>query len=121
MSKHDVQVIKPPSTLAAKAKKDAGGSIAERLDRAEATIAEFGKDFPKWGLEEIEKIESALATGRQDPKDFTESRQDANARDIDIIAAHVDGLRVVLVQKIRGDGGKVGRQIVAGLLQLTQK
>ena len=157
MDKPEFQVIKPPNTLAVKASKVTGSSIADKLDQAEAKIAEFGKDFPKWGLDEIEKIESALAAVRQLPenqdeligniygqamdltsqaggfgftliteignslKNFTESRQDASAREIDIIAAHVDALRVVLVQNIRGDGGKVGRQIVSGLLQLTQK
>ena len=52
-------------------------------------------------------------------KRFTKNQQSASDRDVDIIAAHIDALRTVLTQNIRGDGGEVGQQIVAGLLKLT--
>ncbi len=52
-------------------------------------------------------------------KKFTESRYEANPRDVEIIAAHVDAMRVVMVQDIKGDGGDVGQAIVAGLNKLT--
>ena len=52
-------------------------------------------------------------------KKFTESRNDANPRDVEIIAAHVSAMRVVMVQDIKGDGGNVGRAIVDGLYKLT--
>ena len=52
-------------------------------------------------------------------KKFTESRNEANPRDVEIIAAHVDAMRVVMVQDIKGDGGDVGQAIVAGLNKLT--
>ena len=52
-------------------------------------------------------------------KKFTDSRREANPRDVEIIAAHVDAMRVVMVEDIRGDGGDVGRAIVDGLYKLT--
>lgn len=52
-------------------------------------------------------------------KKFTESRNEANPRDVEIIAAHVAAMRVVMVQDIKGDGGKVGQAIVDGLYKLT--
>ena len=52
-------------------------------------------------------------------KIFTENRSEANPRDVEIIAAHVDAMRVVMVDDIKGDGGEVGRAIVDGLYKLT--
>ncbi len=54
-------------------------------------------------------------------KKFTESRKDASPRDVEIIAAHVNAMRVVMVEDIKGDGGSVGRAIVDGLHKLTAK
>ncbi len=52
-------------------------------------------------------------------KQFTESLSEANPRDVEIIAAHVDAMRKVIVRNIKGDGGDVGRAIVDGLYKLT--
>ncbi len=52
-------------------------------------------------------------------KQFTDSRSEANPRDVEIIAAHVDAMRRVMVDNIKGDGGDVGRAIVDGLYKLT--
>jgi chemotaxis protein histidine kinase CheA len=54
-------------------------------------------------------------------KKFTEDLQQVSARDIDIITAHVNAMKVVIAQDIKGDGGKVGAEIVAGLARLTGK
>lgn len=54
-------------------------------------------------------------------KKFTESRTEASPRDVEIIAAHVNAMRVVMVDDIKGDGGEVGRAIVQGLYKLTAK
>ncbi len=54
-------------------------------------------------------------------KQFTDSRSEANPRDVEIIAAHVDAMRRVMVDNIKGDGGDVGRAIVDGLYKLTTK
>ncbi len=52
-------------------------------------------------------------------KNFTGLRKRADPRDVDIIAAHVDAMKVVLTNNIRGDGGEIGIAIVAGLRELT--
>ncbi len=52
-------------------------------------------------------------------KKFTDSRSEANPRDMEIIAAHVDAMRRVMVDNIKGDGGDVGRAIIDGLYKLT--
>lgn len=52
-------------------------------------------------------------------KKFTEARETITGRDIKIIGAHIDAMQAVLREKIKGDGGEVGRQIVANLHQLT--
>ncbi len=54
-------------------------------------------------------------------KKFTESRREASPRDVEIIAAHVQAMRVVMADDIRGDGDEVGRAIVDGLYKLTTK
>ncbi len=54
-------------------------------------------------------------------KKFTESRSEASPRDVEIIAAHINAMRMVMDQDIRGDGGEVGRDIVDGLYKLTTK
>ncbi len=52
-------------------------------------------------------------------KQFTDSRSEANPRDVEIIAAHIDAMRVVMIEDIKGDGGDVGRAIIDGLYKLT--
>lgn len=52
-------------------------------------------------------------------KNFTGMRDKANPRDVEIITAHVDAMKVVLTNNIRGGGGEIGGAIVAGLRQLT--
>ena len=38
-----------------------------------------------------------------------------------IIAAHINAMRMVMDENIRGEGGEVGRGIVDGLYKLTTK
>jgi chemotaxis protein histidine kinase CheA len=65
-----------------------------------------------FGYELISQVGESL-------KVFTENRSEANPRDVEIIAAHVDAMRRVMVDDIKGDGGDIGRAIVAGLHKLT--
>ncbi len=154
----DVQIIKPPNTLA-KAKTGRGlvKPDTQAIQRAEAAIKKIGDDFSQWAQDDLDEMDKALAAARQNPgqqeewimqifrramdlkgqggsfgydlisqigdslKKFTESRNDANPRDVEIIAAHVSAMRVVMVQDIKGDGGKVGRAIVDGLYKLTSE
>ena len=54
-------------------------------------------------------------------KKYTESRSEANPRDVEIIDAHVNAIRVVLAKDIRGEGGELGRAIVDSLYKLTAR
>lgn len=54
-------------------------------------------------------------------KIFTEGLQTVGPRDVEIILAHIGAMKTVLDQGIRGDGGDVGRAIVAGLTKLVEK
>lgn len=158
MDEKDFEIIEPPNRL--EKLKSGEGAVASDdflIQRAEDAIREFGKNFAKWGLEDIRAIDKSLERARKDPakqeeciadifrramdikgqggsfdyplisqigqslKTFTENRADANPRDIEIIAAHIEAMRVVLTQDIRGDGGEIGKGIAAGLLKLTSQ
>lgn len=44
-----------------------------------------------------------------------------SSRHFEIICAHVDTMQTVIRQDIKGDGGKIGNQIVDGLSELVLK
>ena len=50
-----------------------------------------------------------------------EERETVSSHDFEIIYAHVDAMQAVIRQDIKGDGGKVGNQIVDGLSELVLK
>ena len=50
---------------------------------------------------------------------FMEERETVSKRDFEIICAHVDAMQAVIRQDIKGDGGKIGNQIVDGLHELV--
>ena len=50
---------------------------------------------------------------------FMEEREKVSNRDFEIICAHVDAMQAVIRQNIKGDGGKIGNQIVDGLSELV--
>jgi hypothetical protein len=52
---------------------------------------------------------------------FMEEREAVSTRDFEIICAHVDALQAVIRQDIKGDGDKIGNQIVDGLSELVLK
>lgn len=52
---------------------------------------------------------------------FMEARETVSHRDFEIICAHVDAMQAVIRQDIKGDGGKIGNQIVDGLSELVLK
>ena len=54
-------------------------------------------------------------------KTFTETLQNVRPRDIEIMLAHISAMKTVLARDIRGDGGEVGRAIVAGLYTLVDR
>ena len=50
---------------------------------------------------------------------FMEEREKVSNRDFEIIRAHVDAMHAVIRQDIKGNGGKIGTQIVEELSQLV--
>lgn len=52
---------------------------------------------------------------------FMEGRTQFSERDFLIVDAHIDALQAVVRSDIKGDGGEVGVQIVAGLRELVLK
>ena len=75
---------------------------------------EFKGQGGSFGYDLISQIGDSL-------KKFTEGRNKVKPRDVEIIAAHVNAMRVVMVQDIKGDGGEIGRAIVDSLYKLTAK
>tara|TARA_R110000868_G_scaffold29889_2_gene110966 strand:+ start:5204 stop:5686 length:483 start_codon:yes stop_codon:yes gene_type:complete len=52
---------------------------------------------------------------------FMEDREIVSKRDFQIICAHIDAMQAVVREDIKGDGGKVGIDIVEGLSELVLK
>ena len=94
---------------AARANPDQQEDYIKEIFRRAMELKGQGGSF---GYDLISRIGDSL-------KRFTDSRSDANPRDVEIIAAHVDAMRRVMVVDIKGDGGDVGRAIVDGLYKLT--
>lgn len=53
--------------------------------------------------------------------DFTHGRASLTDNHVEIIKAHVDGIRVVITQRISGDGGEAGQALLAGLQEAIRK
>ncbi len=52
---------------------------------------------------------------------YLETLEDAGEREMEVVEAHADALRTVIRQKVKGDGGHLGREIVDGLHQAVEK
>lgn len=52
---------------------------------------------------------------------FMEGRTTFSERDFQIVDAHIDAIQAVVRGDIKGDGGKIGMEIVAGLRELVLK
>ncbi len=52
---------------------------------------------------------------------YLETLEDAGEREMEVVEAHADALRTVIRQKVKGDGGHLGREIVEGLHQAVEK
>lgn len=52
---------------------------------------------------------------------FVESVENYDDSVIEVLSAHVDALRGMIGNDIRGDGGQIGREIIAGLAQAVAK
>lgn len=47
--------------------------------------------------------------------------EEAEEQDIEVIKLHVDALQVVIAQQLKGDGGKMGTQLLSGLEGVISK
>ena len=52
---------------------------------------------------------------------YIEKLEHVSAREIDVIRLHIDGMRLVISQRIDGDGGKAGAELLKGLSRVTTK
>lgn len=52
---------------------------------------------------------------------FIEPMEKAGPREIEIIRLHIDAMRVVIAQKIEGEGGAIGTQLLKGLELVISK
>ena len=52
---------------------------------------------------------------------FMEGRDTINNRDFAVISTHINAMQAVIREDIKGDGGRIGFQIVDGLGELVQK
>jgi CheY-like chemotaxis protein len=51
----------------------------------------------------------------------TKGTPKATEKHLDLVKAHIDGIRVVMRDKVRGDGGPLGRELLAGLDKAKEK
>ena len=52
---------------------------------------------------------------------FVEKLEHPAPGDLKIIHLHVDGLRLVIANRMSGDGGEAGQNLVRGLMAVTEK
>lgn len=52
---------------------------------------------------------------------FVENRKQYDDDAMEVVNAHVDALRAIVASGAKGDGGKIGREIVAGLSKVVAK
>lgn len=87
------------------------GATLEALSRVSHEIKGQAGTF---GFELITTIGTSLC-------DYVEDAADPGADDITVAEIHVNAMRVVVTDNIRGDGGKVGRQLLAGMSAMVAK
>ncbi|GAB4186168.1 MAG: hypothetical protein OHK0024_26430 [Thalassobaculales bacterium] len=103
-SEPDMQAL--TEALAALAPGQAAGEgAARRLYRITHDLRGQGGNF---GYPLVTRIGSSLCR-------FLEARATLGKADIDILRAHVDALRAILRNRLKGDGGKIGLQIAEEL------
>lgn len=81
--------------------------IAEHAHNIKGQAGTFGYDL-------VAEIANSL-------NGFADSRQETSAVDLEIISAHIRALRVVHAQQLRGDGGKIGEELMKTLRQVVSQ
>lgn len=67
-----------------------------------------------FGYQLITQIGDTLAA-------FLENRSSLAGLDCEVVAAHIATMRAVFAREVRGDGGAIGRELVASLHKLIEK
>jgi len=50
-----------------------------------------------------------------------EKMENTGSKELEAIRVHIDAIKLVIAQKVKGDGGKAGEQIMVGLEKVVQK
>ena len=91
---------------------DAGcGMTLEALSRISHEIKGQAGTF---GFDLITTIGTSLC-------DYVEEVEKPGADDVTVVEIHVNAMRVVVAENIQGDGGKMGRQLLAGMRAMVTK
>lgn len=93
----------------------AGGECEDEAVAAIAAIAfEMKGHGGSFGYRLMTDISRSL-------EDFARSGCEFGPRTVVVIGAHIDAMRAVLRDDIRGDGGEIGRALLAGLRHVVHK
>ena len=85
---------------------------AENLQQIFTLVMDLKGQAGSYGYQMLTQLGDLL-------KSYTEELRKVDGRSSQIIEAHVDAMQVALRQRIKGDGGDVGRQIVGDLQKLV--
>lgn len=67
-----------------------------------------------FGYDMVTQVAGSLA-------DFVDGRTELRGIDFEVVAAHVKTMRAVLAEDVKGDGGKTGQALMAGLNAMVAK
>ena len=86
---------------------------AEQIARIGKTVHDIRSDGSTYGYPLITKVGTSLY-------DFCQYAQASDAQ-IEVIGAHIDALQVIISQKIEGDGGEIGTELLNKLQLASDK
>jgi len=82
------------------------------LDKMFEIVHDLRGQGASFGYPLVTRIGSSLCR-------YVERRDKAAAAEVDVVRAHVDALRAVIGNKLKGDGGEIGKKIAEGLETLV--
>ena len=86
---------------------------AEQIERIGKAVHDIRSEGSTYGYPLITKVGTSLY-------DFCEYAQ-ANDAQIEVIGVHIDALQVIIGQKIKGDGGEIGAELLNKLQLASDK
>jgi len=91
-----------------------GGGDPDTLERVFQVAHDMKGQGGSFGFDLVTAIGNQLCR-------MIEKLDTVGPAEIDAIRVHIDAMKLVIAQKMRGDGGKVGDQILIGLEKVMQK